>query len=669
MNAIIESLGVYLPPRVLTTQDVLDGCRQRIRFPLERFTGIRSRRAIGEGESSFVLAKKAAEKCFSMSKYDPCDIDLIVNCSISHSEDTTRITFEPCIAQRLVEHFRFPAALAFDILSACTGMFTGILATRAFLRAGIIRRGMVVSGAYLTHLIDTAQKEIESFMDPRLSCLTVGDAGAALILEESQDEAAGFHELELFTLGKYGRHCMAKLTDREHGGSIMYNDPVKLTEVSIKNGGHHAWSLFRNSGIPVESFDHLIIHQTSRMTIQNVMDEINKQLNGHYFDDENTINNLSDRGNTASTAHFVAVNDNILNRRINSGDRVIFGISGSGQTLGTALYTFDDLPDRLRRAESTDRIHGAAKSGEQRSVVIRPPSSGRIVIESVETCMPDETTERDCVALATAAAAACLKQSSVPRDHLDLILYAGVYRNDILFEPAIAALIAGNLDINAESFGERRTLAFDVFNGAVGFTSALMVACQMIDSGSCNNVLVATSDVEICDGIRIEGSIGLQAMGSAVILAGSSDHRVGFGHTVLRNLPESEPAYRVHGEWRDKKGYIEAFRHENLDSMYLDAIPGVVQEILTHEGLSLSEVDHILPPQFPPSFIAHLGQSLDLPRDTFIEVVNNGKDPFTSAIPSVLQYGYRQNRFSPGDIGLFISVGAGLQVGCTIYYF
>ena len=31
--------------------------------------------------------------------------------------------------------------------------------------------------------------------------------------------------------------------------------------------------------------------------------------------------------------------------RIQSGDNAVFGISGSGQTVGAALYTFDDLPD------------------------------------------------------------------------------------------------------------------------------------------------------------------------------------------------------------------------------------------------------------------------------------------------------------------------------------
>src|SRR5262249_8051300 len=51
-GALIESMGVYLPRRTLTTEEVMRGCSVPLDFPLERFTGIRSRRIAEEGEYS-----------------------------------------------------------------------------------------------------------------------------------------------------------------------------------------------------------------------------------------------------------------------------------------------------------------------------------------------------------------------------------------------------------------------------------------------------------------------------------------------------------------------------------------------------------------------------------------------------------------------------------------
>ena len=68
-------------------------------------------------------------------------------------------------------------AIAFDISNACAGMFTGISVADAYLKTGLVHRAMVVSGEYITHLTETAQKEIEGPMDSRLACLTLGDAG------------------------------------------------------------------------------------------------------------------------------------------------------------------------------------------------------------------------------------------------------------------------------------------------------------------------------------------------------------------------------------------------------------------------------------------------------------------------------------------------------------
>ena len=63
----IESLGVYLPPKVLTTEELMRRCVSRPRLDLEKVTGIHERR-VAEGEYAKDLAIKAAERALAMSR-------------------------------------------------------------------------------------------------------------------------------------------------------------------------------------------------------------------------------------------------------------------------------------------------------------------------------------------------------------------------------------------------------------------------------------------------------------------------------------------------------------------------------------------------------------------------------------------------------------------------
>jgi aryl carrier-like protein len=82
---VIESLGVYLPEKTVSTKEVLDGCRHCIDFPLERLTGIKTRQVAAINEFSIDLAIKAVEKCLSASKYHADDIDVVICCNISRA--------------------------------------------------------------------------------------------------------------------------------------------------------------------------------------------------------------------------------------------------------------------------------------------------------------------------------------------------------------------------------------------------------------------------------------------------------------------------------------------------------------------------------------------------------------------------------------------------------
>ena len=496
---MIASIGVYLPPNEVTTKELVQGCKKKMWFPLEYMTGIKSRRMAGDDEFSIDLARKAVDECLDNSKYKPEHIDMVVCCNITRSDALHQVTVEPNTSIQVKNICGLTNALAFDVTNACAGMFTGLTIVDAFISAGLIRRGLVVSGEYISDIAKTAQIEISEFLDPRLACLTVGDAGAAIILESSGGTDVGFHELDMYTLGKFAWMCIGRLTEQPHGGAIMMvPDPMEHTSVAVKYSVSHAKYTFDRSRWKTEQIQQLIMHQTSERSLMDGAKAINKAFKKKVSTKDNTINNLPYRGNTASTSHMVAVWDNTLNDRIKSGDNVVFGITGSGQTIGTAIYTFDDLPDRIRAAKQQGQLPEKISDDEA-----LPPLPERLLprvqFAAVGTFPEDQKLSEDSVDTAVAAAEACLARSSYDVSDIELLIFAGVTRTGYVSEPAIAAMVAGKMKMNdiIESEEDKKTFAFDVYNGALGFLNGCQIATEMIHAGKCRTAMVITSEVEI----------------------------------------------------------------------------------------------------------------------------------------------------------------------------
>jgi 3-oxoacyl-[acyl-carrier-protein] synthase III len=665
-NTIIESIGVYLPPQSVSTGEVLMGCKNEILFPLEKVSGIKTRRVAGQSEFSIDLAKNAITDCLSKSKYNPTDIDLLICCNISRYDDSGLVSFEPGTSSRLRQKFGFTNAMVFDVANACAGMFTAIYIANAFINNGIINRAMVVSGEYITHITQAAQKEIESFMDNRLACLTLGDAGAALILEKSSDEKTGFQKFDLQTLGGYSQYCIAK--PNEYGGWLMYTDSVNLTDVAVKSCSKHAINVMEDAGWQPEEFQHLIMHQTSGMTLNSAKREINRLLNKRICNDSNTINNLEQRGNTASTSHFVALADHIYNNNINSGDKIVFSISASGLTIGTTLYVFDDLPDRLRQMESV-------QAPQQKETPVKNlnssanPIAFRIRIESIGTIPAETIVKKNSLDLLCLAATNCFSKSKYDCNEIGLLIYSGVYRSEYVMEPAIAALLAGELDMNAKitETGTNKTLAFDLFNGSIGFLNACYVSQQMIAAGNCKTAMIVAAEIENNAESFPDKLMGICETASAFIVDPTNDK--GFSRFLFKHHGDLLNAYTTCYKMGNAIPFLQVVKDPNLEEIFVECILTAVQELLQMEGLDLKHIHKVFPPQISSDFIARLSEKLNLPAERFIGVVGEGPDLFSSSLAYALEHAVGNGLVKTGDTGLMIAVGSGIQVGCAIYYF
>jgi 3-oxoacyl-[acyl-carrier-protein] synthase III len=330
---------------------VIAGCVHPPRIDLEAQTGIKSRAVAGEGEYCTEIATQAIAKCFEISRCKPGEIDLLISCNISRCcGPEYKFTAEPSAAARLAATFGINAnANTFDISNACAGMFTGVLLADTLLKAGAAKKALVVSGEYLTHITWNAQKELEEGISPQLASLTVGDAGAAIIMQLSESDSLGFSDVDLFSAAKYCDLCVGTTSDKPHGGYVMYTESQALLPNLIMISSEHIAHRIKKLGIDIRDYQHFITHQIASKYVKGVGQMLNMHLGANPLPPEKVIDNTEIRGNTASTSHFVALWDHILNGTIKSFDKILFGVQASGIVSGFASYTLDDLPARIRQ--------------------------------------------------------------------------------------------------------------------------------------------------------------------------------------------------------------------------------------------------------------------------------------------------------------------------------
>ncbi len=340
----LESLGVYLPEKVITMEELLAACRHRPSLDLERITGVHERR-VAEGEYAADLASKAALRALAMSRYQAAELDVIVCTSISKHNAPDEFSFEPATAVLVRKAVGASNAIVFDVVNACAGMLTGIYILQGLIRSGAARRGMVVSGEQNLPLAWTATREVRHSLDGQLAALTLGDCGAAVILDESSDPRYGFHWLDLVTGAKHDHYCYSRPSARGHGGILI----TKARGLQIKGNQHFPFyfkQALDGSGWSVDDVQHIIPHQVSVRAIKTGTKALKRFLGVEmpdYF-----LCCAEKYGNTTTTSHFLALHEFMLRGRIHRNENVVLVSGASGIVISHATFTLDDLPDRYR---------------------------------------------------------------------------------------------------------------------------------------------------------------------------------------------------------------------------------------------------------------------------------------------------------------------------------
>jgi 3-oxoacyl-[acyl-carrier-protein] synthase-3 len=331
-------VGVKVPAQRLTTRDLMSKTSHHTRIQLERLTGIHERHVVGPGEDSFTLATGAARDCLAHSQHQASDIEMVISTSITRSRGRSSQSFEPPLSLSIKQAIGATHAMNFDLSNACAGMLTGVFLLQDLVTRGEISCGMVVSGEYISHLSWNAARQIRSLFSKQLASLTLGDAGAAVIVERAPDRS-GIDVIGFTTLAEHSRLCLA-FPSSLGPGAQMYTKSRTLHKVAIEDMAPLVAEVIGEAGIDLAEIDYLIPHQTSARAIRAGTKAFVQQLGAR---PKHVVVNLEEYGNTSSTTLFVALHKYLEEQRIRKGDRVMLLALASGIEIGIAIFTIDSM--------------------------------------------------------------------------------------------------------------------------------------------------------------------------------------------------------------------------------------------------------------------------------------------------------------------------------------
>ena len=337
--ARLAGAGRHLPETHLTTDELMASTRHRTHIDLERLTGIRERRVSVGDEDSYSLATSAALNCLAKARQDPAALDAVISCSITKFRGGLTQWLEPTMGSAVARGIGAPQAMTFDVSNACAGMLTGVTILNNWIRQGVVERGLVVSGEYISQLSHNAARHIRNIMSKELACLTLGDAGAALLLERAPAGSPGISLAGFTTVADYSRLCLAYPQGHDPGARMFTNSRA-IQKAAMANTPLLLSEVLDVVGISIHDIDHVITHQTSARAIRKGMARMSEEFGDSPRHD--AVITVDRYGNTASTTHTVALVEELEAGHIEPGERVALLALASGLEIGVVLLTLDE---------------------------------------------------------------------------------------------------------------------------------------------------------------------------------------------------------------------------------------------------------------------------------------------------------------------------------------
>jgi 3-oxoacyl-[acyl-carrier-protein] synthase-3 len=280
--------------------------------------------------------------------------------------------------------------------------------------------------------------------------------------------------------------------------------------------------------------------------------------------------------------------------------------------------------------------------------------------------------------LADDAMRRCLALAGRQPAEVDLLINAGVYREDNMGEPALAALIQEDIGANLGQppVGGHGTFSFDLANGTCGVISAIGVESGLLSSGVIRLGAIVASDV-YPRGTEGAAAAPLRPAGGAMLLRWE-DGEAGFTDFYSETFPEYQDLFASGLVWQERRGLRAAGRATGQSRMVIDARPGypdrladcaeeAARHFLHRLGMGIGDIDLLVPAPAWSEFLDPLWMRLGIPGDRVAYTPEDLDGAHAAGPIAALQAAIKSGRLGESRNTLMVTAGAGITVNLALY--
>ena len=295
------------------------------------------------------------------------------------------------------------------------------------------------------------------------------------------------------------------------------------------------------------------------------------------------------------------------------------------------------------------------------------PTNAEWVLENLgikerRIAKPDQPTSD----LAAKAGLKAIENAGLTPDDIDLIIVATSTQDRLA--PSTAAIVQDRIQAY-------NSVAFDLAAVCSGFLFSMSTAAQYIATGIYNNALVIGADTfsKIIDWTRRDCVFFGDGAGAAVLTHTDSDK--GF------------LAFRLYTDGRGKFNFTipgggseYPMSHENVDAGHryfqmvgkavyetgVQVLPKAINQVLADTGISIDEVDYLIPHQPSIRILKDTAEIIGLPFEKVMTNMDRYANTSGGTIPILLDEVNRAGKLKPGSLILFAAVGSGWTYGASL---
>jgi 3-oxoacyl-[acyl-carrier-protein] synthase III len=338
-NAYISGTGFYVPPRVVTNDDLRTqyGMDTTHEWILQR-TGIESRRFAEDGVGTSDLAVHAAEAALEAAGLQKHDLDMIVLATLSpdHCFPGSGVYLQQKLGLCEGPNAKFVPAL--DVRNQCSGFLYGLATASSMVKSGACKHVLLIGAETHSAALDltTRGRGVSSLF---------GD-GAGAVIVSATEEDRGLRAWKLGADGRFADVLAQHVWDIQKRPFIPQNadgvgqvSPEKMWaqmdgKLVFKNAVERMITVLMETcmaaGVTGADIDMFFFHQANL--------RINQYIQNHLgIPDEKVCHNIQRYGNTTAATIPILLAEAVRDGRLKPGMKIAMVAFGSGFTWGGAI--------------------------------------------------------------------------------------------------------------------------------------------------------------------------------------------------------------------------------------------------------------------------------------------------------------------------------------------